>query len=66
MNKFALSVIFLCSALCSPAVDFYTSGGQKYKNVEVQGFDALLITFMRTQNAKIILRFFILEKLSTV
>ena len=28
----------------------------KYKNVEVQGFDALLINFMREQKAKIILR----------
>ncbi len=28
----------------------------KYKNVEVKGFDALLITFMREQQAKIILR----------
>jgi pantetheine-phosphate adenylyltransferase len=28
----------------------------KYKNVEVKGFDALLITFMREQKAKIILR----------
>src|SRR3990167_5159135 len=28
----------------------------KYKNVEVKGFDALLINFMREQNAKIILR----------
>lgn len=28
----------------------------KYKNVEVKGFDALLISFMREQQAKIILR----------
>ena len=28
----------------------------KYKNVEVKGFDALLISFMREQKAKIILR----------
>lgn len=28
----------------------------KYKNVEVQGFDVLLITFMREQKAQIILR----------
>lgn len=28
----------------------------KYKNVEVKGFSALLINFMREQNAKIILR----------